>query len=61
MKLFGPLHAYVAPVTDVFNVNVEPAQTGPVFVGAGVAGIGLTVAIVVPIALVQPLSVTVNE
>lgn len=58
----GPVHAYVAPVTaGVERFNVEPAQIGPLLVGAGVAGIAFTVAVVVPDALVQPLTVTVTE
>jgi hypothetical protein len=44
----------------VLSVNVAPAQIGPLFVGAGVAGIALTVAVVEPAALVQPLTVTVT-
>src|SRR2546423_80014 len=44
VKPFGPVHAYVAPATvGVKREIVEPAQNGPLFDAAGVAGVGLTV------------------
>ena len=39
---------------------MEPAHTGPPFVGEGVVGIAFTVAVVTPAALVQLLTVTVT-
>src|SRR6266480_3137135 len=45
MKLFGPLHAYVAPATaGVLSVSVPPAQIGPLLLATGVAGTALTLA-----------------
>jgi hypothetical protein len=62
VKPFGPVHAYVAPATvGVLSEIVEPAQYGPPFDAAGVAGAGLTTTLVVPAAEVQPLTVTVTE
>ena len=43
-----------------FRLIVLPAQYAPVLVGAGVAGIALTTTVVVPAALVQPLTVMVK-
>ena len=42
------------------RVNVWPEQIGPLLLGAGVAGVSLTVAAVEPAAEVQPLEVTVR-
>jgi hypothetical protein len=62
VKLFGPVHEYVAPVTaGVESEIVAPAQYGPVFEAVGVAGDGLTMTVVLPAAEVQPLTVTVTE
>src|ERR1043165_7817060 len=62
LKPFGPVHAYVAPLTvGVESVIVAPAQYGPVFDAVGVAGIALTTTEVVPAAEVQPPTVTVTE
>jgi hypothetical protein len=62
VKPFGPLHAYVAPLTvGVESEIVAPAQYGPPFDAVGVAGIGFTTTLVVPAAEVQPLTVTVTE
>ena len=62
LKLFGPVHEYVAAATAaVDKFNAAPAQIGPLLVGAGVAGIALTVAVVVPAALVHPFTVAVTE
>jgi hypothetical protein len=59
VKLFGPVHAYVAPVTaGVLSVIVDPAQKGPPFDAAGVAGIGFTVTCVTADVFEQPLIVT---
>src|SRR3954447_25430663 len=61
-KPFGPVHAYVAPATvGVESAIVAPSQYGPPFEAVGVAGTGLTTTLVVPAALVQPLTVMVTE
>src|SRR3954454_22763484 len=61
-KPFGPVHAYVAPVTvGVESAIVAPSQYGPPFDAVGVAGVALTTTFVVPAAEVQPLTVTVTE
>src|SRR4030095_6207620 len=58
----GPVHEYVAPATAaVKRFNADPAQTGPLLVGAGVAGIAFTTALTVPAGLVHPFTVTVTE
>ena len=58
---FGPVHAYVAPVTiGVASAIVAPAQYGPPFAGEGV-GTVLTTTFVVPAGDVQPATVTVAE
>jgi hypothetical protein len=62
VKPFGPVHAYVAPVTaGVKSAIVAPSQYGPPFVAVGVAGVALTTTFVVPAAEVQPLTVIVTE
>jgi len=62
VKAFGPLHAYVAPVTvAVERLIVAPVQYGPPLEAAGVAGVALTKTFVVPAAEVQPLTVMVTE
>jgi hypothetical protein len=62
VKPFGPVQAYVAPLTDgVFSWIVAPAQYGPPFVAVGVAGVALTTTFVVPAADVQPFTVIVTE
>src|SRR5213075_2827032 len=62
VKPFGPVHAYVAPLTvGVFSWTVSPSQYGPVLLAVGVAGIVLTTTLVVPAALGQPLTVMVTE
>jgi len=59
---FGPVHAYVAPVTaGVISAIVPPVQNGPLFDGVGVAGVAFTTTVVVPAAEVQPLLVSVTE
>ena len=62
LKLFGPVHAYVAPAT-VFEVrfNVCPEQTGELLPTVGVAGVGFTVTATVLCALVHPPTVIVSE
>jgi hypothetical protein len=61
LKLFGPVHAYVAPVTaGVVRLRVAPTHKGPLLVAVGVAGTALTTTVVVPAALVQPPAVTVT-
>ena len=62
MKPFGPVQAYVPPVTsEAVRFNVEPAQIGPLFPAVGAAGIAFTVATVVPATEAHPLTVTVTE
>jgi hypothetical protein len=57
----GPVHAYVAPVTvGVVNEMVEPVHTGVDAVAVGVAGVGLTTTVAVPIPEVHPPTVTVT-
>ena len=45
----------------MLNVNVDPAQIGPLLDAVGVAGIAFTVAVVDPAALVHPLTVIVTS
>src|ERR1044071_5619977 len=62
VKPFGPVHAYVAPLTNAVESEiVAPAQYGPPFDAVGVAGVALTTTLVVPDAEVQPLTVIVTE
>jgi hypothetical protein len=62
VKPFGPVHEYVAPLTNgVFSWIVAPSQYGPPLVAVGVAGAGLMTTFVVPAADVQPLTVMVTE
>jgi hypothetical protein len=62
VKPFGPVHAYVAPLTvGVFSWIVEPAQYGPPLVAVGVAGVAFTTTFVVPADDVQPLTVIMTE
>src|SRR5437763_16233760 len=62
VKPFGPVHAYVAPVTEgVLSEIVAPARYGPAYEEMGVAGAGVTTTDVEPAAEVQPLTVTVTE
>src|SRR4030095_6206569 len=57
----GPVHVYVAPATvGVDKLIVPPTQYGPVLLAVGVAGNGLTTTVVVPAALVHPLTVIVT-
>jgi hypothetical protein len=59
---FGPVHEYVAPLTNgVLSWIVAPSQYGPPLVAVGVAGAGLMTTFVVPAADVQPLTVIVTE
>src|ERR1044071_487484 len=61
-KPFGPVHAYVAPLTaGVESEIVARSEYGPPFDAVGVAGIALTTTLVVPDAGVQPLTVIVTE
>ena len=58
---FGPVQLYVAPVTvGVLKLSVAPSHKGPLLVAVGVAGVALTITVVDPAALVQPLTVTVT-
>src|SRR3954464_3113656 len=62
VKPFGPVHAYVAPLTNgVESAIVAPSQYGPPLLAVGVAGVGLTTTFVVPAAEVQPFTVMVTE
>src|SRR4051794_41924969 len=62
VKPFGPVHAYVAPLTNgVESEIVAPSQYEPPFEAVGVAGVALTTTFVEPAALVQPLTVIVTK
>src|SRR5438034_657867 len=62
VKPFGPVHEYVAPLTNaVLSEIVAPSQYGPPLLAVGVAGVALTTTFVVPAAEVQPLTVIVTE
>ena len=59
---FGPVQAYVAPLTvGVLSEIVPPAQYGPVFEAVGVLGVVLTTTLVVPAAELQLPTVTMTE
>jgi hypothetical protein len=58
---FGPVQAYVAPVTDdVERFKVLPEHKGEFDVTTGVAGIGYTVTGISTGALEQPFNVIVK-
>ena len=59
MKPPSPLHEYDVPPDEV-KFNVIPAQIGPLFDAVG-TGKGLTVTVVVVIAVHKLTSVTVTE
>src|SRR3954449_5548368 len=62
VKPFGPVHEYVAPLTNgVESAIVAPSQYGPPFDAVGVAGVALTTTFVEPAAEVQPLTVIVTK
>ncbi len=62
VKLFGPVHEYVAPETKLdVRFNVLPVQTGELLVTVGAAGGVFTAHTTVPTELVQPLTDTVRE
>src|SRR5436190_1129623 len=62
VKPFGPVHEYVAPLTNAVDSEiVAPSQYGPPFVAVGVTGVALTTTLVVPAAEVQPFTVTLTE
>src|ERR1041385_26744 len=62
VKPFGPVHEYVAPLTNgVESEIVAPSQYGPPLLAVGVAGMALTTTFVVPAAEVQALTVIVTE
>jgi hypothetical protein len=72
VKLVFPESNADPPVAAAYQSIVEPPGAVPVIVtvpvphldelpAVGAAGIALTVAVVVPAALVQPLTVTVTE
>ena len=61
-KLFGPVHAYVAPPTGATDkLIVLPSHKGEFEVGAGVAGVGFTVTNVVPAMPGHPFTVAMTE
>ena len=57
LKPLGPDQVNVVPVPDAVRLIVPPVHTGELEDTVGAAGIGLTVAVTVPFALVQPLTV----
>ena len=62
VKLFGPVHAYVAPeTTDAVRFKVEPAHIGLLLEADGAVGIALTVTLTVPGELMQPANIAVTE
>src|SRR6184192_3488989 len=62
VKPFGPVHEYVAPLTNAVDSEiVAPSQYGPPLLAVGVAGVALTTTFVVPAAEGQPLTVIVTE
>lgn len=62
VKLSGPAHAYVAPVTVLaLNESVFPSQTGLLLDAAGVAGGGAIDTEVVPAGPTHPFSVAITE
>src|SRR4029077_6453414 len=62
VKPFGPVHEYVAPLTNAVESEiVAPVQYGPPLLAVGVAGVALMTTFVVPAAEVQPLTVIVTE
>ena len=72
VKLLGPVHAYVAPLTVLaVKFSVVPAQIAPLLPAVGALGIALTVTVVpalaeleqlftVDITVYTPLAVTVS-
>ena len=61
MNPLGPVQLYVAPATvEAVKFSVAPAQIGPLFEAVGADGIALTIAVVVPGADAQPLTVAVT-
>jgi hypothetical protein len=61
LKLFGPVHEYVAPATaGVERLSVLPEHTGVLLDAVGAAGVVLTTTAVVPTAEVHPFVVTVT-
>src|SRR5436853_1243384 len=62
VKPFGPVHEYVAPLTNgVCSRIVPPVQYGPPLVATGVAGVACTTTLVVSAGEVQRFTVTVSE
>ena len=61
-KLFGPVHAYVAPdMVAAVKLRVVPTQMGELLPAVGATGVALMVTEVVPAAPVHPATVTVTE
>src|SRR6266542_3441463 len=51
LKPFGPVHEYVAPVTNGVESEIAaPSQYGPPLLAVGVAGVAFTTTFVVPAA-----------
>src|SRR6266704_1204973 len=60
VKPFGPVHAYVALATvGVKSWIVAPSQYGPPLLAVGVAGVALTMTVVLPAPEVGQFTVTV--
>ena len=58
----GPVQLYVAPgIVLAVRFSALPAQTGPLLVNTGCAGVWFTVTFAVLTSLEQPLTVTTNE
>jgi hypothetical protein len=63
LKLFGPVHAYVAPATaGVVRFRAAPTHNGPLLEAVGVAGRGLTVRVTTfDVALLAPPQLVLKE
>ena len=62
VKAFGPVQAYVAPLTNAVESEiVAPSQYGPLLLAVGVAGVAFTTTFVMPAAEGQPFTVIVTE
>ena len=62
MKLFGPVHVYVAPeIVPAVKLKVVPRQTGVLLDAEGAPGVWLMVTEVVLAELPHPLTIAVTE
>jgi len=62
IKPFGPVHIYVAPAKlPPVRFKVAPSHIGVLLLTVGLVGSRFTTTEVVPLVLVQPLTVTVTE